>query len=133
MNPRYASVAQRAGHRCEYCHAPEAVFNFPFEVEHIIPVSRKGKDAETNWALACRACNLYKAAHTIGVDPESQAELRLFHPRQDHWEEHFQGNRESGELFGLSAIGRATIARLEMNSQAQLVARRQWMRLGLFQ
>jgi len=30
MNPHYARVAQRAGHRCEYCRAPEAVFNFPF-------------------------------------------------------------------------------------------------------
>jgi hypothetical protein len=35
MNPHYRVVAQRAGHRCEYCRAPEAVFNFPFEVEHI--------------------------------------------------------------------------------------------------
>jgi hypothetical protein len=36
MNPRHARVAARAAHRCEYCHAPEALFNFPFEVEHII-------------------------------------------------------------------------------------------------
>ena len=27
MNPRYARVAGRAGHRCEYCRAPEAIFN----------------------------------------------------------------------------------------------------------
>lgn len=39
MNPRYGQVAFRAEHRCEYCHAPEAVFNFPFEVEHITPVA----------------------------------------------------------------------------------------------
>ena len=37
MNPQYAEVARRAGHRCEYCHAPEVIFNFPFEVEHILP------------------------------------------------------------------------------------------------
>ena len=30
MNPRYPQVALRALHRCEYCHAPESVFNFPF-------------------------------------------------------------------------------------------------------
>lgn len=35
MNPRYHAVSTRAEHRCEYCHAPEATFNFPFEVEHI--------------------------------------------------------------------------------------------------
>ena len=37
MNPNYPFVAERACHRCEYCHAPEAIFNFPFEVEHIVP------------------------------------------------------------------------------------------------
>lgn len=46
MNPRYASVAARAGHRCEYCHAPEAVFNFPFEVEHVVPPGLLGADSE---------------------------------------------------------------------------------------
>jgi hypothetical protein len=38
MNLHDAQVALQAGHRCEYCHAPEAVFNFPLEVEHIIPL-----------------------------------------------------------------------------------------------
>ena len=31
MNPFYHLVADRAFHRCEYCHAPELVYNFPFE------------------------------------------------------------------------------------------------------
>ena len=57
MNPHYEVVALEAGHCCEHCHAPEAVFNFPFEVEHIIPLARDGADAVHNWALACRACN----------------------------------------------------------------------------
>ena len=49
MNPRYAPVAERAGHRCEYCRAPEAIFNFPFEVEHIVPTStrRRGRGVAT--------------------------------------------------------------------------------------
>jgi len=38
------AIAQRANHRCEYCKAPEVVFNFPFEVEHIIPLSQKGSN-----------------------------------------------------------------------------------------
>ncbi len=53
MNPYYTLVADRANHRCEYCHAPELVFNFPFEVEHIIPISRQGANSEFNLALAC--------------------------------------------------------------------------------
>jgi hypothetical protein len=55
------------------------VFNLPLEVEHIIPVARGGEDTMTNWALACRACNLYKAAHVRGRDPDSEAVVRLFH------------------------------------------------------
>jgi HNH endonuclease len=132
MNPRYAQVALRAGHRCEYCHAPEAVFNFPFEVEHILPVVLGGLDAEDNLALSCRSCNLRKAAHLSGSDPESQTIARLFHPRQDRWEEHFRATTQSGEIEGLTAVGRATVARLEMNSEAQKAARRQWLRLGFF-
>ena len=58
MNPFYNLVADRAAHRCEYCHAPELVFNFPFEVEHIVPICRGGEAAEYNLALACRSCNL---------------------------------------------------------------------------
>ncbi len=132
MNPNYTQVAIRAGHRCEYCHAPEEVFNFPFEVEHIIPTSRGGTDVETNWALACRSCNLRKAAHVSGIDPENQAITRLFNPREDQWEEHFRSDPESGRIEGLNAVGRATVTRLEMNSEAQVAARRQWIRLGLF-
>ena len=106
MNPRYAQVALRAGHRCEYCRAPEVVFNFPFEVEHIIPVSRGGLDTEFNWALACRSCNLRKATHLSGIDPENRAIVRLFHPREDRWEEHFQLDSESGRIEGLTVTGR---------------------------
>lgn len=68
MNPHYAEVAQRAAHRCEFCRAPEAIFNLPFEVEHVIPLSREGLDDAANLALACRACNLHKADHLTGVD-----------------------------------------------------------------
>ncbi len=132
MNPRYEQVALRAGHRCEYCHAPEAIFNFPFEVEHIIPVSRDGVDVASNWALSCRSCNLHKSIHLHGIDPKEHKISRLFHPRKDRWEEHFKINTASGEIEGVTAIGRASIARLAMNSQAQLAARRQWLLLRLF-
>jgi hypothetical protein len=132
MNPHYPEVALRAGHRCEYCHAPEAVFNLPLEVEHIVPIARGGEDTATNWALACRACNLYKAAHVSARDPESAVVVRLFHPREDRWDDHFQVAPESGEMAGRTPIGRATVIRLGLNSAAQVAARLQWMRLGLF-
>jgi hypothetical protein len=132
MNPFYTLVADRAAHRCEYCQAPELVFNFPFEVEHIIPLYRGGADAEFNLALACRSCNLHKGTRISAIEPESDTEVRLFHPRQDQWDEHFQVDSDSGTLAGKTSIGRVTIACLEMNSQAQVTARQLWIRLSLF-
>jgi hypothetical protein len=125
-------VALRAGHRCEYGHAPEAVCNLPLEVEHIVPLARGGEDTAANWALTCRAGNLYKAASVSGPAPASAAMVRLFHPRADRWDDHGHVAPESGELVGRTPIGRATVMRLGLNSAAQVAARRQWMRLGLF-
>jgi hypothetical protein len=59
-------------------------------------------------------------------------EVSLFDPRQDRWSDHFQANPDTGELIGLTAIGRATLAALRMNSESQRAARRVWLRLGLF-
>jgi hypothetical protein len=67
MNHRYARAALRAGHRCEYCCAPEVVFNFPFEVEHITPVSRGGADAEAREAFHLTACFL---SSTLVLSPD---------------------------------------------------------------
>jgi len=38
----------------------------------------------------------------------------------------------TGSDVGAGPIGRVTVACLEMNSMAQVAARQQWMRLGLF-
>ena len=132
MSPHYIAVSHRAAHRCEYCHAPEAIFNLSFEVEHNIPVSREGVDAETNLALACRSCNLHKADHINAVDELTQSLVRLFNPRLDSWNDHFGAVGETGELEGFTAIGRATVERLRMNSPPQRAARLQWIRAGLF-
>jgi hypothetical protein len=132
MKPRYALVARRAAHRCEYCHAPEAVFNLPFEVEHIIPSSQKGPDDESNWALACRSCNLYKSDQVEAFDEMDGVIVRLFHPRHDRWEEHFMVETGSASIVGLTATGRATIRALQVNRPIQLAARRQWVLVGHF-
>ncbi len=78
MNRYYTAIAQRANHRCEYCQAPELIFNFPFEVEHIIPLSRQGENDEANLALACRSCNLRKGTRISGIVSASISEVNFF-------------------------------------------------------
>jgi len=89
VNPHYALVAERAAHRCEYCRAPEVIFNVPFEVDHIVPLSKGGEDDPTNLALACRACNLWKSDVVTAVDPETQEQVPLFNPRTQNWEDNY--------------------------------------------
>jgi len=132
MNPYYTAIAGRANHRCEYCQAPEVVFNFPFEVEHIIPISRQGANNKANLALACRSCNLRKGTRISGSLPDSNTEVRLFHPRENQWSEHFQVDVESGKIRGMTPVGEVTVEYLAMNSPAQVAARQLWIRLGLF-
>ena len=108
------------------------MFNFPFEVEHIIPISEKGENREDNLALSCRSCNLFKGSFIQATDPQTEQWLPLFNPRQHVWNQHFEVHSQTGEIVGLTPIGRSTVLRLNMNSTAQISARRQWMRLGLF-
>lgn len=132
MNPRYPAIADRAGHRCEYCRAPEAIFNLAFEVEHIIPSSLGGSDTVDNLALACRACNLSKADFRSGIDETNGSEIPLFHPRNEQWSDHFQTNSGTAELVGLSPTGRVTLKRLKMNDSTGVTARRFWIQIRLF-
>lgn len=132
MSAHYLLVSSRAGHICEYCRAPEAVFNLRFEVEHINPRSRGGSDAENNLALSCRSCNLYKSNSIFALNAKTQMKVRLFNPRHDVWAAHFSFDRESGAIKALTPVGEATILSLRINSSAQLAARVQWAKLGFF-
>jgi hypothetical protein len=131
MRPLYPLVSSRARHACEYCRAPEIVFNLPFEVDHVEPQSRGGESTENNLALSCRSCNLYKSDHVSAVDELTGREAALFNPRRDPWGEHFSIDEETGEIKGLTESGRATLSRLRINSPAQVAARKQWLQLGL--
>lgn len=133
MPSRYAAVAARAAHRCEYCHAPEAIFTLRFEVDHIAPVSQGGVDAFENLALACRACNLWKSNTTSSLDAQTGLRVPLFNPRCDRWDEHFAvEGADNALIVGKTPTGRATVAQLRMNADAQLEARRWWTKIDLF-
>src|SRR5215212_2732128 len=108
----YAQVAERADHLCEYCQAPEEVFNQEFEVDHIVSRAQNGCDHLHNLALSCRACNLRKGEHGAARDPETTQVVSLFHPRQDRWDDHFSLDLDTFLVEGLTPKGRATVVHL---------------------
>ncbi|MEM9941569.1 MAG: HNH endonuclease [Planctomycetota bacterium] len=115
-------VRVRAHHRCEYCQlgqedSPLAALH----VEHVIPIKHDGSDDVSNLALACIDCNLCKGPNLTGFDPETGELCRLFHPREQEWEDHF---RWLGiYIVGKTDVGRTTIKVLNMNSSERLELR----------
>lgn len=132
MNALYPLVAAQAEHRCEYCRAPEIIFNFRFEVEHIIPQASSGASDLSNLALACRACNSFKSYFESAYDPETGTVVPLFHPRRDIWAEHFHFDPITNQILGLTPTGRATVERLLFNADYQCQARSRWVLLDIF-
>lgn len=132
MNSRYPAVSRRAGQRCEYCRAPERIYNFTFEVEHVVPSSQGGGNELANLALACASCNRHKSAATTGWDDMSAAQVPLFNPRTDRWEAHFSLDPDTGVIVGLTPTGRVTVAQLRFNDPQPLTARLIWIELRLY-
>ncbi len=116
-----AQVRRRAGLRCEYCLFPERFAELRFQVDHVIAQKHSGPTTAANLALACFRCNSHKGPNLSGVDPKSGQVVRLFHPRQEVWAEHFAWH--GPRLAGLTPTGRATIAVLRINRSDAVLAR----------
>jgi len=69
-----------------------------------------------------------KQAFTSGYDFARRGIARLFSPRRDRWSAHFRWSDDGLQIVGLTAIGRATVQRLAMNSPRQLAARALWIK-----
>ena len=106
-------VRLRAGDRCEYCRLAQAGQEATF-VDHVVPRAAGGVTALENLALACVSCSLRKGARSIAIDPTTGTATQLFHPRLHMWSDHF-GADASGEIQGLTAVGRGTTVALSMN------------------
>lgn len=123
-------VAEAAGHRCGYCQTAQRVIGPFFEIDHITPASRGGESVEENLWLACSVCNSHKADRVEALDRETLAMVRLFNPRTDSWQEHFEWTEGATVIRGRSARGRATIVALNMNHPDIVEARRIWVDAG---
>jgi 5-methylcytosine-specific restriction endonuclease McrA len=123
-------VWSRAKNACEYCHMPSRFYLSPYQIDHIIAEKHGGLTTSQNLALACYHCNLHKGPNIAGKDPSTRRISRLFHPRKDHWDDHFQWR--AGRLVGKTTIGRASIAVLKINDPAYLCVRKALKQSGLF-
>jgi len=123
-------VRRRAGERCEYCRMSQTLQGASFHIEHILPRSLGGRSILGNLAFACPGCNLHKADRISAVDPLTHATVPLFHPRKEVWNAHFEWS--GSRITGRTAIGRATIAMLQLNHSRRLLIRRAEHRFGLF-
>jgi hypothetical protein len=108
-----ARVRDRAGHRCEYCRIHQQHYLITFHVEHIVAQQHPGGNDELNLALACHFCNRHKGPNLAGMDPMTCELTRLFNPRIDTWNQHFQ--IQAGRIIGLTPVGRTTVDVLNMN------------------
>jgi hypothetical protein len=57
--------------------------------------------------------------------------VRLFNPRTNHWDEHLRWSTTYTRLIPRTAIARATVVVLDLNTDIFVNARRMWLVLGL--
>jgi DNA-directed RNA polymerase subunit RPC12/RpoP len=106
-------VIQRAKNRCEYCGISQEGQEAAFHVDHAVPLNAGGQTILENLALACVSCSLRRGARQRATDPKTGKLAPLFNPRRDAWRLHFRWN--DVRVIGLSPVGRATVAVLQMN------------------
>jgi len=123
-------IAAAARNRCAYCHTTERIIGPFLEIDHIVPQSAGGATTDHNMTLACPLCNSHKSDRTHAIDPQTGAVTPLFHPNAQRWHEHFAWFDDGAVLVGKTAVGRATVAALDMNHPDVVATRRLWVAVG---
>lgn len=100
-----------------------------------MPQSLGGSNRPDNLALACHRCNERHYNFTFGFDPQTQAEIPLFNPRQQQWSDHFIWTKDGIKVLGTTSTGRATCNRLDINDERRdepsiQIARQLWVTAG---
>ncbi|MDQ2730542.1 MAG: HNH endonuclease [Armatimonadota bacterium] len=101
-----------------------------FAVEHIQPQVAGGGDTLNNLAFCCQGCNNRKFTAMTALDPATGDDVRLFHPRRQTWTEHFAWTGDFAQVSGLTAVGRATIEKLQLNRPHLVNLRRALRQVG---
>ncbi len=112
-------VRQRAGNCREYCRVSPTGRLVGFQIDHIIAIKHGGTDSADNLCLARYDCNIYKGSNVAALDPLTGDASRLYHPRQQQWDEHFTINPDA-TLSGLTPEGRLTVLVLRLNDEERV-------------
>ena len=121
-------VRERAALRCEYCLLGEDDAFLPHEPDHVIAVKHGGLTDASNLALACFDCNRYKGSDIASIDPDEGRLTPLFNPRLEDWALHFRAM--TGRVLPITAVGRVTVAMLQMNLSSRVEVRGELRKLG---
>jgi hypothetical protein len=123
------AVRDRAQDRCEYCRVPNDLFGFRHSIDHIIAVQHAGSSTLDNLALCCIRCNRKKGPNLSGIDAATGQMTALFNPRTEKWSAHFRWS--GAEILGTTAIGRTTVAVLDLNHADRLKFRESLIAEGI--
>lgn len=133
--PKIAPAMRRAvllldGQRCAYCRSPMAI-GIPMVVEHIIPLIAGGSSTLENLCLSCYRCNEFKGSRQTGQYADEPTPIALFHPRRQHWCDHFGWDTSGLVIQARTPHGEVTIATLHLNNAWIVQARRLWIIAGI--
>lgn len=123
-------VFERASGLCEYCLLHQSDAHFSFQIDHIISRKQRGPTRAANLALACLRCNVAKGTDPAAYLSRPRRLVRLFHPREDRWSEHFL--LDGARIVPLTEIGEATVRLLALNDSDRFLLRRALARAGRY-
>lgn len=115
------SVIRRANNCCEYCLMENDVSFIPHQIDHIISLKHEGETSLDNLAYACFSCNNNKGSDIGTMLLPNKIFIRLFNPRIDSWNKHFE--IENGVIYAKTNIAQATVKMLKMNEIDRIIER----------
>ena len=100
------------------------------EVDHIVSRKHGGLTELSNLALSCARRNRAKGPDVGSIFPGTGGFVRLFNPRLDRWDEHFE--IVGARIVGRTPIGNVTAVLLRLNDNERLLERSLLQQVGLY-
>lgn len=115
-------VISRANKCCECCLKSNLVAYVSHQIDHIISLKHGGNNDIDNLAYACYLCNVNKGSDIGTVLLPERTFTRLYNPRTDNWNEHFE--IFEGKFYPKTPIAEATIKILQLNEIERIMERK---------